>query len=315
MITNSNIQAEASAIMLQAVQAITGSNNHQQEEREPEVYNMTSNLFPCICVAMYETILSPMVFEDSMNEGEEPYYYDTVDFDDWKVELTKVAQDYLDHNVIEGLRKYGLLNIEACSIWSPAYYNFHQDELVMDVTMASDWQDTMKAQIELWKGREDVEKYIRQNWRSCSGYVNFMPESLEEVLTEQDEERQLAAYLTLAMLVEGSLRHYEDILEEFYYAMNDSFQDWHSVNVIEEYMDEAEAEKLLDLYNNDDQWNDLYWTLAEKIGFRWLHEGSGYLRGKKDSGYQFNAKSDGERLLFWAVENDLTVNKLYELAA
>lgn len=315
MITNSNIQAEASAIMLQAVQAITGSNNHQQEEREPEVYNMTSNLFPCICVAMYETILSPIVFEDSMNEGEEPYYYDTVDFDDWKVELTKVAQDYLDHNVIEGLRKYGLLNIEACSIWSPAYYNFHQDELVMDVTMASDWQATMKAQIELWKGREDVEKYIRQNWRSCSGYVNFMPESLEEVLTEQDEERQLAAYLTLAMLVEGSLRHYEDILEDLYYAMNDSFQDWHSVNVIEEYMDEAEAEKLLDLYNNDDQWNDLYWTLAEKIGFRWLHEGSGYLRGKKDSGYQFNAKSDGEKLLFWAVENDLTVNKLYELAA
>jgi hypothetical protein len=316
--------AAASAIMLQAGQAITASIGNQAitARQEPdgeaidgEVYNMTSNLFPCICVAMYETVLSPNFFLESMNDGEDQYMYDTLDWQDWKTELVKVSQDYIDSNVIESLKNYGLLKIEACSIWSPKYYNYNQDELVMDVTMQQDWQDTMKEKIEAWRGRQDVIDYIKKYWRSYSGYVNFMPESLDEILTEDDEDRQLAAYLTLAMLVEGTLRPYDEILDELYYSMNDSFCDYERVNLLAEYMDEQEADKLLTLYNNDDDWNDLYWRLVEKIGFVWLHEGPDSLRGKKDSDFEFNAKSDGERLLFWAIEKELTVEELQDMAA
>ena len=323
-VNQANSMAAASAIMLQAGQAITASIGNQAitARQEPdgeaidgEVYNMTSNLFPCICVAMYETVLSPNFFLESMNDGEDQYMYDTLDWQDWKTELVKVSQDYIDSNVIESLKNYGLLKIEACSIWSPKYYNYHQDELVMDVTMQQDWQDTMKEKIEAWRGRQDVIDYIKKYWRSYSGYVNFMPESLDEILTEDDEDRQLAAYLTLAMLVEGTLRPYDEILDELYYSMNDSFCDYERVNVLAEYMDEQEADKLLTLYNNDDDWNDLYWRLVEKIGFVWLHEGPDSLRGKKDSDYEFNAKSDGERLLFWAIEKELTVEELQDMAA
>jgi len=323
-VNQANSMAAASAIMLQAGQAITASIGNQAitARQEPdgeaidgEVYNMTSNLFPCICVAMYETVLSPNFFLESMNDGEDQYMYDTLDWQDWKTELVKVSQDYIDSNVIESLKNYGLLKIEACSIWSPKYYNYHQDELVMDVTMQQDWQDTMKEKIEAWRGRQDVIDYIKKYWRSYSGYVNFMPESLDEILTEDDEDRQLAAYLTLAMLVEGTLRPYDEILDELYYSMNDSFCDYERVNLLAEYMDEQEADKLLTLYNNDDDWNDLYWRLVEKIGFVWLHEGPDSLRGKKDSDYEFNAKSDGERLLFWAIEKELTVKELQDMAA
>ena len=323
-VNQASSMAAASAIMLQAGQAITASIGNQAitARQEPdgeaidgEVYNMTSNLFPCICVAMYETVLSPNFFLESMNDGEDQYMYDTLDWQDWKTELVKVSQDYIDSNVIESLKNYGLLKIEACSIWSPKYYNYHQDELVMDVTMQQDWQDTMKEKIEAWRGRQDVIDYIKKYWRSYSGYVNFMPESLDEILTEDDEDRQLAAYLTLAMLVEGTLRPYDEILDELYYSMNDSFCDYERVNLLAEYMDEQEADKLLTLYNNDDDWNDLYWRLVEKIGFVWLHEGPDSLRGKKDSDYEFNAKSDGERLLFWAIEKELTVKELQDMAA
>ena len=323
-VNQANSMAAASAIMLQAGQAITASIGNQAitarqepsgEAGDGEVYNMTSNLFPCICVAMYETVLSPNFFLESMNDGEDQYMYDTLDWQDWKTELLKVSQDYIDSNVIDSLKNYGLLKIEACSIWSPKYYNYHQDELVMDVTMQQDWQDTMKEKIEAWRGRQDVIDYIKKYWRSYSGYVNFMPESLDEILTEDDEDRQLAAYLTLAMLVEGTLRPYDEILDELYYSMNDSFCDYERVNVLAEYMDEQEADKLLTLYNNDDDWNDLYWRLVEKIGFVWLHEGPDSLRGKKDSDYEFNAKSDGERLLFWAIEKELTVKELQDMAA
>lgn len=161
MKTNSiNTQAEASAIMLAALQTMTTKQDPQKDLQEPageadgyEVYNMTSNLFPCVCVAMYETILSPTHFEENLNDGEDPYYYDTINFDDWRKLLTEKAQDYLDENVIETLKNYGLANIEACSIWSPKYYNYHNDELIMDVMMVAGWQEIMKEKIEAWRGR------------------------------------------------------------------------------------------------------------------------------------------------------------------
>lgn len=280
-----------------------------------EVYNMSSNLFPCICVAMYETVLSPNFFLDSMNEGEDQYCYDTLNWQDWKTELTKVSQDYIDEQVIESLRNYGVLKIEACSIWSPKYYNYNTDELIMDITMDPSWKDTMVKSVESWHNNSDVEKYIKTYWHSYSGYCNFMPESLDEILAEDDEDRQLAAYLTLAMLVEGTLRPCDEILDDLYYSMNERFCDYSRVNILEEYMDALEAERLLDLYNNDDRFNELYWDLVDKIGFVWLHEGPDSLRGIKDSDFEFNAKTDGERLLFWAVKQELTVSDLYKLAA
>lgn len=291
----------------------TTNNNHSNNQ---EVYNMTSGLFPCVCVAMYETLLSPSVFEESINDGEEEFYYDTVNFSDWKTELTKVAQEYLNDCVIDSLRNYGLENIEACSIWSPQYYNYHQDELVMDVTMQKDWQKIMQEKIEAWRDREDVKKYISKYWHSYSGYINLMPESLDEVLTEEDEERQLAAYLTLAMLVEGSLRPYDEVMEDLYYRMDD-FSDFERVNVIEEYYsDSFEAAKLIKLWDDDDKWNELYWSLRDKIGAPWRYDKDcDWLRGKKDPCFDWRADSDGKRLLFWAVQKELTVEELYNMAA
>ena len=308
--------AQASAIMLQAVTAITTAYQEAQEApKEPEVYNMTSNLFPCVCVAMYETVLSPNFYLEYMNDGDDPYYYTTMDWSDWKTELVKVAQKYIDDNVIDCLQDYGLLKIEADHIWSPKYYNFHQDELNMTISMQQGWQQIMAQKVAEWQDNEAVKKYISTYWHSYDGYINFMPETLAEVLTEDDEDRQLAAYLTLALLVQNQLYSASEIMEDLYYRMDD-FSDYQSANVIDEHYDcEADGWELQKLWNNDTAWNQLYWDLAHTIGFKWLHEGPDYLRGKKDSDYEFRPKSDGERLLFWAVENQLTVDDLRRLAS
>ena len=312
--------AAASAILLQAASGITDVNNGHQEPAgdsgDCEVYHMTSGLFSCVCVAMYETLLSPQVFEDHMNDGEEEFYYDTVDFDDWKKSLTEAAQDYLDDSVIDSLRNYGLLGIKATGIWSPKYYNYHQDELEMTITMQKDWQKIMAEKVAAWQDRDDVKKYISKYWHSYSGYVNLMPESLDEVLTEHDEDRQLAAYLTLAMLVEGTLRPYDEILEDLYYRMDD-FSDYHRVNVIEEYYRDAfEAQELIKLWDDDLRWNELYWTLCEKIGMPWRYDNDyDRLDGKKDCCFGWQADSDGKRMLFWAVKQELTVKELQDMAA
>jgi hypothetical protein len=265
---------------------------------------------------MYDTILSPHDFEERLNEDpDNEFSYCTVDWDDWKKALTEAAQDYINDTVIDYLRDYGVISIETDSIWSPKYYNFHQDELIMTISMQQGWQQIMAQKVAEWQDNEAVKKYISTYWHSYDGYINFMPETLAEVLTEDDEDRQLAAYLTLALLVQNQLYSASEIMEDLYYRMDD-FSDYQSANVIDEHYDcEADGWELQKLWNNDTAWNQLYWDLAHQIGFKWLHEGPDYLRGKKDSDYQFNAKSDGERLLFWAVENQLTVDDLRRLAA
>ena len=311
-----NNMAAASAIMLQAGQAITGSNNHQQEQKEPEHYFMTSGLFSCVCVAMYETLLSPQVFEEHMNDDEEEFYYDTVDWDGWKKALTEAAQDYLDDTVIDVLRDYGLLGIKAQDIWSPKYYNYHQDELEMSINMVAGWQQIMAEKVAAWQDNEAVKRYISKHWRSCSGYVNFMPESLDEILTEDNEDRQLAAYLTLALVAEGVDLDYGNIMEDLYYRMDD-FSDYDRVNVIEEYYGDAnEAQDLLALWQDDLKWNELYWDLRNKIGSPWRYDKDcERLDGVKDCGFEWQADSDGKRMLFWAVKQELTVKDLYDMAA
>lgn len=311
-----NNMAAASAIMLQAGLAIADSNRQQQAAKESEVYNLSSGLFPCVCVAMYETLLSPQFFEDNINEGEEEFSYITVDFDDWKKSLAEAAQDYLKDSIIDVLRDYGLLDIKATGIWSPTYYNFNQDELIMDVTMQQGWQSIMAAKVAAWQDREDVKAYISKHWRSFSGYVNFMPESLAEVLTEEDEERQLAAYLTLALVAEGVNLDCGDIMEDLYYRMDD-FSDYHCYNAIEEhYADTDEADKLLDVWNDDSRWDMLYWSLVEKIGSPWSHDKDcERLSGKADPCFGWRADSDGKKLLFWAVKQQLTVKDLQDMAA
>lgn len=317
MIQDGNLQAAASAVLLETLTALTGGNNYQATNKdnanEALIYDLNSNLFPCVCVAMYETILSPSFYEDSLNDGEEEFYYNTVDLDDWKKALTIAAEAYIQNNVIESLRNYGCIKIEATGIWSPKHYNYHTDELNMKVMMDANWKSLMKEHVESWRGRKNVESYIRDNWYSCSGFVSFMPKSLDEVLSEDDEDRQLASYLTLAMLVEGTLKPAGDIMECLYYDIE---SDSNRINVIEEYYNNSlEAEKILKLWYDDLSWNELYWRLRDKIGHPWSHDKeSGSLEGKKDY-YSFNADSDGKRLLFWAVRKGYTVDDLYSLAA
>lgn len=314
---NVNNLAASSAVLLATLQAMTDAHKNTQDgAKEPEVYNMTSGLFPCVCVAMYETILSPTFFEEHMNEGEDEFYYNTVNSDDWEKALTEAAQDYLDDSIIDVLRNYGVLSIEAEGIWSPQYYNYNTDQLVMDITMVHDWQEIMTGKVAAWQQNDDVKSYIREHWRSYSGFVNFMPETLDEVLTEDDEERQLAAYLTLALVAEGVDMNRGNMIEDLYWRM-EGFSDYERKNVIEEYYDDVcEAEKLMELWNNDDNWNELYWNLREKIGSPWRRD-SRYdsLDGIKDCFSTFNADSDGKRMLFWAVKNEMTVEELYRMAA
>ena len=286
------------------------------------VFNINSNLFPLVCVQMYETQLSPSAYEDYMREldkgepdGDFTYY--TVDYSDWKKGLVTVATKYIKENFLKVLKKYGVEDIKGTGIWSPREYNFTGDALDMEITMQNGWEAIMERSLQTFSEISDCRRYVCENWHSRSGFISFMPQTVEDVLTESDEERRLAAYLTLALVYEDVLEPAGDSLENLWEAGMYEFSDYDHINVIDEYMnDEDETARLIDLWNDDNKWNELYWRLAEKVGFLWLHEPETLcLEGKKDCDYQFNANSDGKRLLFWAAIHQHTVDDLYSMAA
>ena len=286
------------------------------------VFNIDSNLFPLVCVQMYETQLSPMAYEDymrSLDEGEPDgdFTYYTVDYSDWKKELVTVATNYIKENFLKVLKKYGVEDIKGTGIWSPREYNFTGDALDMEITMQDGWEAIMERSLQTFSEISDCRRYVCENWHSRSGFISFMPQTVEDVLTESDEERRLAAYLTLALVYEDVLEPAGDSLENLWEAGMYEFSDYDHINVLEEYLGDAdETARLIDLWNDDYRWNELYWRLAEKVGFLWLHEPETLcLEGKKDSDYQFNANSDGKRLLFWAAIHQHTVEDLYSMAA
>lgn len=313
---NTDFMAAASAAALSAGQAIIeGVKNQAPAASDSEnVYSMGSGLFPCVFVGMYGTILSPGDYEAWADEGEEEFYYNLVDYTEWKKALTEAAQEYINENVIGCLKNYGLLKIEATGIWSPKYYNYRNDELLMDLTMQQGWQQIMAAKVAEWKDNTEVQEYIHTYWKSRSGYVNFMPESLNEILTETDRERQLAAYLTLAMVTEGVNMDAGDCMEALYYSLTEDFAGCRCINVLAEYIGDEEAEDLLRVWDDDDAWNSLYWSIADKQGFPWFVEESKRLHAKEGLN-TFEANSEGKRLLFWAVQNGYTLQDLKDMAA
>jgi hypothetical protein len=266
---------------------------------------------------MYETVLSPQNYEDYMQDEEQEFEYVTVDYEDWKKELTLIATNYIKNDFLPTLKKYGVENIEGTGIWSPKEYNFTGDALEMEITMQENWQEIFAQRLEELKKITACQEYIKEHYHSHSGFISFMPKSFDAIECWQaDEDRCIAAYLTLALLAEGELRGDAETMDDIYWAGMYEFGDYDRINVLAEYMDDKEeADKLLALYENDLEWNDLYWQLADKVGFLWLHDGIKYLEGKKDRGYFFNANTDAKKMLFWAVKNNYTVTDLYQMAA
>ena len=294
------------------------------QNNDNNTFFLNSGLFPCVCVGMYGSPLGPDSFEESINntlagDPDEEFSFYEVSFSDWCKELTLQAGEYINDNIIEPLKNYGVLSIEATGIWSPKYYNYSNDQLEMTVTMSDDWRGIMAEKVAQWQSNDEVKKYIATNWRSYSGYVNFMPESLDEVLTENDHERQLAAFLTLAMVAEGINDKSEDGSRSLWALtdiMHENFNDYQHINVLEEYMDyDVDAHELKKFYDKDDEWNELYWALVEKKGFFWLTDETKRLDSIECPYCTFHADTAAKRLLFWAVKNNVTLSELQSMAA
>ena len=63
-------------------------------------------------------------------------------------------------------------------------------------------------------------------------------------------------------------------------------------------------------------WNELYWDLRNAIGMAW--KGSDFIEAWKETGNEEKkliAETDAQKLLFWCMENDYTLNDLKQMIA
>lgn len=62
-------------------------------------------------------------------------------------------------------------------------------------------------------------------------------------------------------------------------------------------------------------WNELYWDLRNAIGMAW--KGSDFIEAWTATGndWKLIAETDAQKLLFWCMENDYTLNDLKQMIA
>ena len=289
------------------------------------VFSISTALFPCVEVSMYESVLSSGKFAEERAAGEGKFVYVVVDDVAWDNQLAECADDYIQERVLPVLTKYGVKAIKGLNISSPKYYNFETDRLEMSVTMKRGWECTMKKYMQNFKNESVLQKYIKDHFCSCSGFISLMPESMEEIVEyalkeesayNSDKERGLAAYLTLALLYENALDVEHQSMFELAESMNETFTEYSYVNVLEEYYTKVEdAQQLLDLFDNDLKWDMLQWELFDKLGAPWeRNKGCEILHGKQEWYFSVSAANSAEKLLFWSAQHGYTVEDLYRMA-
>lgn len=184
-----------------------------------EKLRLNTSLFPIADVAMYGTILDSGEMEYYLNMLEEEQI--EINQDKYEKELVYVSSEFIKDNILEPFNKYGTVSIENFSLYKPAYYNYQNDMLCFDVTLSDDFDYIMKKYVSEFAKEEKFKKYIEEHWQSRSGFISFMPESIDEILRPSKHfnmrVHQVAAFLTLCILNEdGLFEEIDDSINKFY---------------------------------------------------------------------------------------------------
>ena len=97
-----------------------------------ESFKISSDVFPCVSVGMYDSILSPTNHEQDVMQQEcddyHPFNYVSIDVDDWKSDILDFSRTWMEKEVIPIMNKYGVDHIRVDNIHSPKYYKFNTDD-------------------------------------------------------------------------------------------------------------------------------------------------------------------------------------------
>lgn len=151
--------------------------------------------------------------------------YDRVDDDEyesinWEATFENIAKEFFDlfistEGVNEALEEYGL-KLEYKELWSPKFYNYHNDRIYMTVSY-----DAKKLSEKVFDHCYYTELVgtLKYEFTSRSGFISFYSndiEDIEQYIEDMDDE------IILSYVIDWLLSHIDfsyieaDILERYY---------------------------------------------------------------------------------------------------
>jgi hypothetical protein len=162
---------------------------------------LNSNLFPIINVGMHNSnISSENVFDDyTINDDKENgyihydvnYFWSNFQNDKYVKRIQELASEYLNGKLDNG---NGIeITIKCKEIYSPKFYNFGTDEIVMDVTF------NKTKVLQLVKNECEIfNQFLKDNYSSYDGFTSFTSNNYNDWLFDfkNNEVRSIGSVLT-----------------------------------------------------------------------------------------------------------------------
>lgn len=128
----------------------------------------------------------PDLTDDQINEVGakiQDVFYSSVDY----VNLhNKIAKNYV-YNLEYELKERGFdLKVSYQSVDSPREYNFRTDKILVKYTVSSQGFENVIKYVE--NNKTAFERYIKDNFTSCSGYISFLSNDIRDWTEEYIED-------------------------------------------------------------------------------------------------------------------------------
>lgn len=183
---------------------------------------LTSELLPILNVGLYQSQLSPENIFSYEIETSESENWQEVDFDfeSYRRDIAQIARRIIFDELHPALCKYGVKDISVDGSVRPGASNYYaSDYIAIDLIVTDDFCQNMREQIDEWRKinnwEDNANQMIKESWGSCSGFISFMPQSVQEIYEMEDFERCAAEFLCFALYECGN-----DLIE---YHMFDGF--------------------------------------------------------------------------------------------
>ena len=255
-------------------------------------------LMPLIDVGGYESVIGPQNLEDNFIEGLDldTDYYSVSEFDmgQYIRDVTACLNDYYMGYEYD-FKDIGVEFVKSEGYHSPREYNFTTDSLNLIFKLSDDFDDKFHRMVYNMFIDEKCKAYMDAHFKSCSGFISLMPESFEEMVSDEydDVERLVAAYIALSFIYYG----YSDeaMQEEFETSFQENYGPYNELLSV--FYDKETKEH----FEKDDyELSEIMWKIFYKVGWAWR-------------GYGFS--TDAARFCSWACDQHYSWSDLKEIAA
>lgn len=184
---------------------------------------LNTNLFPIISVGMYYTAIDPSEIFDNYSIDEDlengeinyssEFFWDNFDNVKYVKSIERIARNFLDgEHEVDGIK----VTIECGEIYSPKYYNFETDQIVLNVDF-----DKGKVMRYAHEKNEEFNEFLKENYSSRDGFISFTANNYNDWLDDfkSDDDRSIGAVLTFLFRDEEMQnRFYDDCYSELFYS-------------------------------------------------------------------------------------------------